>query len=130
MGSHKQNQVTNGQTLCATKRYQFLDPIGNMRFLYLYLYCSYLFSIYEKANCIAMFWTGSTHLLGSCHFRDVWATCLPHKGGGVPLSAMPKDTPSELADLFSTVSHKMPIAKQGSCGHHFLKSFSMTRQGE
>ena len=33
-----------------------------------------------------------------------WATCLPHKGGGVPLSALPKDTTSKLAGLFSTLS--------------------------
>ena len=68
--------------------------------------CSFLSSIHEKANCIAIFWTVSPHSLGSCHFRGVWATCLPHKGGGVPLSALPKDTTSELAGLFSTISHK------------------------
>ena len=33
-----------------------------------------------------------------------WETCLPHKGGGVPLSALPKDTTSKLASLFSTQS--------------------------
>ena len=33
-----------------------------------------------------------------------WAACLPHKGGGVPLSALPKDTTSKLAGLFSTLS--------------------------
>ena len=70
------------------------------------LYCSYLCSIHEKANCIAIFWTGRPHSLGSCHFRDVWATCLPHKCGGVPLSALPKDTTSEVAGLFSTNSRK------------------------
>ena len=32
------------------------------------------------------------------------ATCLLHEGGGVPLSALPKDTTSELASLFSTLS--------------------------
>ena len=31
------------------------------------------------------------------------ATCMPHKGGGIPLSALPKDT-SKLAGLFSTLS--------------------------
>ena len=70
------------------------------------LYCSYFSSIHEKANCIAIFWTGRPHSLGSCNFRGVWTTCLPHKGGGVPLSALPKDTTSELAGLFSTTSHK------------------------
>ena len=65
-----------------------------------------LSSINEKANCIAIFWTGRPHSLGSCHFRDVWATCLLHKGGGVPLSVLPKDTTSEVAGLFSTISHK------------------------
>ena len=65
-----------------------------------------LSSIHEKANCIVIFWTERSHSLGSCHFRGVWATCLLHKGGGVPLSALPKDTTSELAGLFSTTSHK------------------------
>ena len=68
--------------------------------------CSYLSSIHEKANCIAILWTGRPHLLGSCHFWGVWAICLPHKDGGVPLSALPKDTTSELAGLFFTTSHK------------------------
>ena len=67
------------------------------------LYCSYLSSIHEKVNCISIFWTGRPHSLGSSHFRDVWATCLPHKGGGVPLIALPKDITNEVAGLFSTV---------------------------
>ena len=75
-------------------------------FLYFFCICSYLSSIHEKANCIAIFWTRRPHSLGSCHFRGVWATCLPHKGGGVPLSALPKVTTSKLAGLFSTTSHK------------------------
>ena len=73
---------------------------------YKYLYCSYLSSIHEKANCIAIFWTGSPQSLVSYHFRNVLATCLSHKGGGISLSALPKDTTSELAGSFSTISHK------------------------
>ena len=34
--------------------------------LFFYLLC--LSSIHEKANCIAIFWTGRPHALGSCHF--------------------------------------------------------------
>ena len=80
---------------------------GMIRQVYLFLfYLQYLFSIHEKANCIAIFWTGRPHSLGSCYFRGVWATCLPHKGGDVPSSALPKDTTSELAGLFSTTSPK------------------------
>ena len=79
---------------------------GNQFVFVFVLFIRYLSSIHEKANCIAIFWTGSPHSLGSCHFRDVWATCLPHKGGGVPLSALPKDTTSELADLLPTISPK------------------------
>ena len=63
----------------------------------------YLFSIHEKENCIAIFWTGHPHSLENYHFRGVWATCLPHEGRGIPLSALPKDTTSKLASLFSTV---------------------------
>ena len=75
-------------------------------FIFFYINLPYLSFIHEKANCIAIFWTGGPHSLGSCHFRDVWATCLPDKGGGVPLSVLPKDTTSELAGLFSTSSPK------------------------
>ena len=57
------------------------------------------------------------------------AICLPHKGGGIPLSALPKDTTSKLAGLFSTLFLLMLSAKQGSCEYHFLKSFGMTRLG-
>ena len=70
---------------------------------FLLFYLPYLSSIHEKANCIAIFWTGRPHSLGSYHFRGVWVTCLSHKGGDVP-SALPKDTTSELAGLFSTSS--------------------------
>ena len=44
-------------------------------------YLPFLSSIHEKANCIAILGTGSPHSLGSCLFRGLWATCLPHKGG-------------------------------------------------
>ena len=47
---------------------------------YFYFYLPYLSSILEKVNCVAIFWTGRPHSLGGCHFRGVWATCLPHKG--------------------------------------------------
>ena len=39
-------------------------------------YLPYLSSIHEKANCIAILWTGNPHSLGSCYFRGLWATCL------------------------------------------------------
>ena len=64
-----------------------------------FFYYPFLSSIHEKANCIVIFWTGRPHTLGSCHFRDVWATCRPHKSGGVPLSALLKVTTSKLAGL-------------------------------
>ena len=74
-------------------------------FLVFIVFClPYLFSIREKANCIAVCWTGHPHSLGSSDFRGVWTTCLPHKGGGVPLGVLPKDTTSDLAGLFSATS--------------------------
>ena len=66
-----------------------------------FLCCTCLSSIHEKVNCITVFWSERPHSLDTCHVRGVWATCLPHKGGGVLLSALPKDTTSELAGLFS-----------------------------
>ena len=68
------------------------------------LRCLCLSSIHEKANCITIFWTRRPPSLGSCHFRGFWATCLPHKSGGVPLTALPKVTTSELAAVISTTS--------------------------
>ena len=68
-----------------------------------FFFICHIYPPFMRKRCIAMFWTVSPHSLGSCHFR---VTCLPHKGGGVPLSALPKDTTSELAGLFSTISHK------------------------
>ena len=59
-----------------------------------------------------------------------WATCLPHKGGGVPLSALPKDTQASLPACSPHYPFFMLSAKQGSCEYHFLKSFGMTRLRE
>ena len=72
-----------------------LKIYGSNLYLFFKFYLPYLSCIHEKANCIAMFWTGRPHSLGSCQFRCVWATGLPHEGGDVSLSALPKDT-SEL----------------------------------
>ena len=83
-----------------------VDCLAPLPLFFCLFYLPYLSSIHEKANCIAILWTGSPHSLGSCLFRGLWATCLPHKGGGVPLSALPKDTTSKLAGLFSTTSPK------------------------
>ena len=71
-------------------------------FITFFLIC-YIYPPFTRNRCILMFWSVSPHSLGSCHFR---VTCLPHKGRGVPLSSLPKDTTSELAGLFSTTSHK------------------------
>ena len=57
-------------------------------------------------------------------------TCLPHKDGGVPLSALPKNTISELAGLFSTTSHKWRAPTREAIDTIFKKSFGKTRQGE
>ena len=37
-------------------------------YFFYYYYLPFLSSIHEKANCIAIFWTGSPHSLGSCLF--------------------------------------------------------------
>ena len=62
---------------------EFVDVVTNLQvFVFLFLfYLPYLSSIHEKANCIAILWTVSPHSLGSCLFRGLWVTCLPHKGG-------------------------------------------------
>ena len=57
------------------------DKIYNRGTCFVLFYLPYLSSIHEKANCIAILWTGRPHSLGSCLFRGLWATCLPHKGG-------------------------------------------------
>ena len=90
--------------VCLLRLYTVSDAGCFCTFVLFYL--SYLSSIHEKANCIAILWTVCAHSLGSCLFRGLWATCFPHKDGNVPLSALPKDTTSELASLFSTTSPK------------------------
>ena len=49
-----------------------------------------------------------------------YSTCLPHKDGGNPLSALPKDTTSKFAGLFTTLSVFYAERQAGSCEYHFL----------
>jgi len=47
----------------------------------------------------------------------------------IPLSALPKDTTSELVGLSSHYPFFMLKVKQGSCEYQLLKSFGLTRPG-
>ena len=64
-----------------------------------YFWCSFIYA-YDFILCLHIFCqTGATttgRLLGL-------TTCLPHKDGGIPLSALLKDTASRFAALFSTL---------------------------
>ena len=62
----------------------------------------------NKEDCHLVGTQESSDILGeqlhNCNpMKYECATCLPHKDGGVPLSALPKDTTSKLADLFFTL---------------------------
>ena len=50
------------------------------------------------------------------------ATCLPHKDGGVPLSALPKTQQASFPACSPHYPYVLSISK-GSCEHHFLKSW-------
>ena len=98
-----------------------------MRIHFFYLRC--LSSIHENANCIAMFWTVCRHSLGSCYFPGVRATHLPHKGGSVLWSALPNNTTSELAGLFSTTSHKCQAPSRVAIGTIFWSLLAWLDKG-
>ena len=74
-------------------------------FLFFALFAIFILHLREsELYCYTL--DGKSASLGSCLFRGLWATCLPYKGGGIPLSSLLKYTISELAGLFSTTSHK------------------------
>ena len=99
---------------------------GHLFFLF---YLPYLSSIHEKANYIAILWTGSPHSLASCLFRGFWATCLSHKGGASRKVPCPRTQQANLP----ACSPQPPLNAERQAGKlrmPFLKSFGMTRQGE
>ena len=67
-----------------------------------------------------------------CHcllqaIQCIWATCLAHKGRGIPLSALP----NYITTNFPTCSPQPPVNAErqaGSRGYHFLKFFGMSQQ--
>ena len=55
-------------------------------------------------RCAYRLWVCLTNLHATTGVDPVrGATCLPHKDGGIPLTALPKDTASESSGLFSTL---------------------------
>ena len=85
LDNHMKNRTFNIEDDLKTETHNFFQSRTKdfyKKFLFCFLfYLPYLSSIHEKANCIAILWTGSPHSLGSCLFRGLRATCLPHKGG-------------------------------------------------
>ena len=63
----------------------------------------------------------------SCHQpslrKENWETCFPRKGGGIQLSALPKNTTSKLAVLFSTTSFFNAERPAGKLWIPFFKVF-------
>ena len=87
-------------------------------FYFIFLYLPYLFSIHEKANCIAMFWTERPHSLGSCHFR---VTCLPHKGGASRQVPCPRTQQANLP----ACSPQPPINAERQAGKPLIPFFKV-----
>ena len=102
----------------------------NFFLFFVLFYLPYLSSIHEKANCIAILWTGSPHSLGSCLFRGFYGPPVFHIKVGRPVKCLAQGHNKLTCRLVLHNLPEMPSAKQGSCGCHFLKSFGMTRQGE
>ena len=65
---HKTHVKNYGPISLLSMMSKILEKIVYKKLFSFFLYCSYLSSIHEKANCIAILWTGSPHSLGSCHF--------------------------------------------------------------
>ena len=63
-----------------------------------------IFEVYGPLSCTSM--GGVRHHDNPRTGLSLWATCLAHKDGGVPLSTLPKDTTRESSGLFSTTSLK------------------------
>jgi len=59
----------------------------------------------------------------TCYYQSIHS-----KVEEIPLSALPKNTTSELADLFRTIFLTLNV-KQGSCKSQLLKSFGLTQRG-
>ena len=80
----------------------YIDGIALKLHLIFFLYFA-IFILHSRESDVSLYFGRDvrTHLGFS-----IWTTCLPHKAGGIPLSALPKDTTSELAGLFSTTSPK------------------------
>jgi len=60
----------------------------------------------------------------TCYYQSIHS-----KVEAIPLSALPKDTTSELAGLSIPNPFSMLNVKQGSCEYKLLKSFGPTQPG-
>ena len=92
-----------------------ISIFGNIEyklFFFIFFYLPYLSFIHEKANCIAMFRTVCPHSLGSCYFRGVWATCLPHKSGASHYVPCPRTQQANLP----ACSQQPPINAERQAG--------------
>ena len=71
-----ENTLSLSALLCGRQRstlnkFFIRGNLGTLFFCFFLFYLPFLSSIHEKANCIAILWTGSPHSLGSCLFRGL-----------------------------------------------------------
>ena len=77
--------------------YSFSNRITKKLNTFFLFYLPFLSSIHEKANCIAILWTGSPDSLGSCLFRGFYGPPVFHiKAGASRLVPCPRTQQANL----------------------------------
>ena len=74
--------LTQKQPTDPDKQSRTIDNNGLSAKQMFLFYLPFLSSIHEKANCIAILWTGSPHSLGSCLFRGFYGPPVFHIKAG------------------------------------------------
>ena len=76
---------------------------------------------FTRKRIVSLFWTVSPHSLGSCYFRGVWTTCLPHKGGG-PVECLAQGHKKRACWL---VLHNLPMIAKRQAGKLWIPFFKV-----
>ena len=101
-----------GKLLEAEKCDNILKKQRQSHYLFLF-YLPFLSSIHEKANCIAILWTGRPHSLGSCLFRGFYGPPVFHIKVGRPVKCLAQGHNKRTCRL---VLHNLPINAERQAG--------------
>ena len=98
-------------------------------FVFVFRFICHIYPPFTRKRIVSLYLGREVRTRLGVAFFEVYGSPVFHVKVGHPVKCLAQGRNKRTCRLVLHNLSKIPNAKQGSCGYHFLKSFGMTQQG-